>query len=250
MPPIIEFEDIAKLYSGSTFKALDEVSVKIDSGEQVAIIGPSGGGKSTLLNIMATLDAPTSGSYRFDGQTVFDSNQKFFGGPLRYLGQEWRNAKIRRDMGFVFQTPFMLGNLNVFDNLRTAYSINKGVAPLKSETMEILEQLGLADKAFDSTEKLSGGQRQRVAIGRALLPHPKVLFADEPTGSLDVNTSRSIIELLKEMCSEKGATLVLVTHNPEVAVKMHRCIGVRDGKIGRVWNSNLSEAELVKFLCL
>lgn len=195
--------------------ALKNINLEITQNESIGIIGRSGSGKSTLLNIMATLDNATSGEYIFKGN------------PACAL------SKIRREMGFVFQTPFMLSNFDVRYNISLPNIIQKkSMGCTKKDVNSMLGELDLSDRATYLSDMISGGQRQRVAIGRALIHKPSILFADEPTGSLDEYTSYKVMRLLKDACNGAGSTFVLITHNTEIAKDFcERIIGISNASI-------------------
>jgi putative ABC transport system ATP-binding protein len=195
------------------------LSVKIGRGEIVAIMGPSGSGKSTLMNILGCLDHPTSGEYMLDGAKVSDMRDD----DLATI----RNHKV----GFVFQSFNLLARATALANvelpLRYA-GIGKG---RKDRAREALVSVGLGDRITHRPNELSGGQQQRVAIARALINNPAILMADEPTGNLDTRSGKEIMELLKNLNKERGTTLIIVTHDPEVAAQTQRVIHIRDGVV-------------------
>jgi putative ABC transport system ATP-binding protein len=219
--PIIELRDVSKLYGfgDATNLALDEVNLTIEEGEFVAIMGPSGSGKSTLMNIIGLLDRPTHGNYLLNGRSVDRLRPS-------------RRAKARRDtIGFVFQSFNLLPKLNVIENvgLPLAY---KGV-PLNKRIKNaenILERVGMRDRAFYYPKQLSSGQTQSAAIARALVNNPRIIIADEPTGNLDSAASRLVMELFAEI-HRTGSTILLVTHNPELTRYASRVVYVHDGSI-------------------
>ncbi len=221
-PAMIEMSHINKLYgSGDTLvRALDDVDLTITPGEFVAVIGPSGSGKSTCMNMLGCLDVPTSGSYRFWDLEV---------GKLK--GDEL--AMLRRHyIGFVFQSFNLLGRTNAIDNVELPL-VYKGVprGQRKELAMKALAQVGLAERADHTPAQLSGGQQQRVAVARALVSEPSLLLADEPTGNLDTTTTAEIMGLLTRLNKERGLTIVMVTHEPEVAAYASRIIEFVDGRI-------------------
>lgn len=238
---LVEMRGVYKQYPGSALGqyALYNIDLAIAEGEVIAIVGRSGSGKSTLLNILATLDEGTAGTYRFDGQLVsalWRSSAIGWRVSLRNLRRrvrkEFLNARIRRRMGFVFQTPFMLSNFTVQQNVSLPWWIGHGVPPPAHCVSSMLSSLGLQTEARKTAELISGGQRQRVAIGRALLNEPRIVFADEPTGSLDIATADEVMTHLRAVCAKNGAALVLVTHQPETALKFaERILVIADGQI-------------------
>ena len=219
--PIIELQDVSKLYGfgDATNIALDEVSLNIDEGEFVAVMGPSGCGKSTLMNIIGLLDRPTHGYYTLQDRAV---------ARLRTT----QRAKARRDtVGFVFQSFNLLPRLTVLENVALPLAY-KGVSASRRTKMarNMLERVGLHDRAFYYPNQLSGGQAQCVAIARALVNDPKIIIADEPTGNLDSASSRLIMELLSEI-HKTGNTILFVTHNPELTRYATRVVYMHDGSV-------------------
>ena len=224
MSALIEFQSVCKYYQmgDTTVKAADHISFQIQKGEFVAIVGQSGSGKSTCMNIIGCLDVPTSGAYLLDGQDVgrMDRNQL---------------AEIRNKMlGFIFQQYNLLPKLNLQENVEVPL-MYAGVP--KAERHErarlALELVGLGDKLKHKPMQLSGGQQQRVSIGRALMNAPAVVLADEPTGNLDSKNSQEIVELLKMSNKKYGQTLVIITHDENIALQAHRVIAIEDGRITR-----------------
>lgn len=220
---VIKLQDVSKLYGfgDATTVALEDVELEIEKGEFVAIMGPSGSGKSTLLNIIGLLDRPTAGLYQLDGRSVEKLRPN-------------ARAKARRDkIGFVFQSFSLLPKLKVIDNvaLPLAYKGRLLGRRLKM-AHNMLERVGLADRAFFLPSQLSGGQVQRVAIARALINEPSIIIADEPTGNLDSASSRLVMELLKEI-HDMGNTVLMVTHNPELTRYASRVLYMYDGNIER-----------------
>lgn len=202
------------------YEVLKNVNVQIKSGECVAIMGKSGSGKSTLMHILACLDEPTSGSISFDGKD-FSS-----------LNEAKRNRLRNEKFGFVFQQFFLNGRDTVFDNVALPLMI-RGAAnsDLKTNAMESLKAVGLDDKAKKNAKDLSGGEKQRVCIARALVGNPNVIFADEPTGNLDSITGETVENLLLQLNKEKRITLIIVTHDEDLAKKCERIIEIKDGEI-------------------
>jgi len=218
---MIAFNDLRKVYvmGEEHVAALDGVSLEIASGEYVAIVGPSGSGKSSLMNILGGLDRPTSGTYAFAGEDVgsFDDDQL----------AEFR----RRRIGFVFQSFQLLPRLTALQNVELPM-IYAGVAPAerRDRARAMLHRVGLGSRMGHKPTQLSGGQQQRVAIARALANAPDLLLADEPTGALDTQTGQEVLALFRELNAE-GLTLVVVTHDPEVAGEARRQVAFRDGHI-------------------
>jgi len=219
--PLVEFSDIYKIYTmGDTeIHALDGVSFSVHKGEFLAIIGQSGSGKSTCMNIIGCLDVPTSGTYLLNGTDVstLSDNQL---------------AEIRNEMlGFIFQQYNLLPKLNVLDNVKLPL-MYRGLKDSEqtARAMEALDRVGLRDKCRHKPSQLSGGQQQRVSIARALAGSPSVILADEPTGALDSKTSREVMDFLAEL-NQNGNTIILITHDNSIAATAKRVIRVHDGKI-------------------
>jgi putative ABC transport system ATP-binding protein len=220
--PLLYLEGISKIYgSGDTeVKALDGIDLVINEGEFVAVMGSSGSGKSTCMNILGCLDKPTDGRYEFHGVEV---------GSLSADEQ----ALLRRGfIGFVFQSFNLIPRTSAIENVELPL-IYRGVrrSERRKMAMRSLELVGLAERAHHSPSQLSGGQQQRVAIARALVTNPSVLFADEPTGNLDSTRSAEIMSLLQNLNEEQGITIVMVTHEPDIAMATKRAIIFRDGRV-------------------
>lgn len=221
MAHLIEFKDIYKIYEmgDQEVHALDGISFTVDKGEFAAIIGTSGSGKSTCMNIIGCLDVPTRGTYLLNGKDVGKMNNDEL-------------AEIRNEMlGFVFQQYNLLPKLNVIDNVKLPL-LYSGMAESEQSkrAMAALERVGLADKCKNKPSQLSGGQQQRVSIARALAGNPSVILADEPTGALDSRTSKEVIDFFKQL-NESGNTIVLITHDNSIAAQAKRVIRIQDGKI-------------------
>jgi putative ABC transport system ATP-binding protein len=218
---MIQLDQVTKRFSGRTqVTALDAVSVTIARGELVSIVGPSGSGKSTLLNLVGALDRATSGVVTVDGE------------PLAGLSEDGL-TRLRRDkIGFIFQFFNLLPTLTCLENVALPLHL-RGWARKKAveRAGDLLALVGLEDRLTHRPEELSGGQRQRVAIARALSIHPPILLADEPTGNLDSRTGQEILALIHRLHAELGSTVVIVTHDDEVAESCERTIGLRDGRI-------------------
>lgn len=204
---------------------LDDINFSIDRGDTVAIVGASGSGKSTLLALMAGLDAPTSGSVEIDGE------------PMSALDEDGR-ARVRgAQVGFVFQNFQLLPSLTALENvmlpleLRAGRAANHDVASIETRATQILQQVGLGERLGHYPRQLSGGEQQRVALARAFVTHPSLLFADEPTGNLDTRTGQAIIELLFELNRAAGTTLVLVTHDEQLAVRCTHTLRLDGGRL-------------------
>lgn len=219
MSAIMALTDITKIYKtgDENTVALDKISLDIQEGEFVAIMGPSGSGKSSLMHIIGLLDTATKGKYCLNGQDVSKlSNAK--------------QAEIRNnEIGFVFQQFNLLPRTTVVDNILLPTIYGKIENPEKRAD-ELVEEVGLGDKKHNKSNQLSGGQIQRVAVARALVMNPSIILADEPTGNLDTKTSSEIMNLFKEI-NDKGATIVLITHEAEIAKYAKRVIRLLDGKI-------------------
>ena len=221
MEHLIELKDVYKIYhmGDEDVHALDGVSLTIDKGEFVAIVGQSGSGKSTAMNIIGCLDVPTSGTYHLGGVDVstMDDDQQ---------------AEIRNKMlGFIFQQYNLLPRLNLMENVEVPLIYaNISRAERHRMAQEVLEKVGLGDKLKNLPNQLSGGQQQRVSIARALVRNPAVILADEPTGALDSHTGREVIGMLQQLHRE-GHTVVLITHDNSIAVQAERIIRLEDGQV-------------------
>lgn len=218
--PIILADDVHKSYGrGQTrFDALKGVSFAISEGESIAILGKSGSGKSTLMHIMALLDAPSSGRIKLENVDT------------RTLKGRRLNRTRNKTFGFVFQQFFLIPNASVLDNVTLPLKIaGVGAAERKRRGLAALEQLELADKAKNKAVNLSGGQKQRVVIARALVNNPRIIFADEPTGNLDSKTGAVVEDILFELNREHGITLIVVTHDEDLAARCDRQLRIRDG---------------------
>ncbi len=219
--PLVELRNVSKIYQlgDEEIRALDDVSLDIDAGEFISIIGPSGSGKSTLMHILGCLDSPTHGTIKLDGVMIERASPR----ELAAI----RNRKI----GFVFQFFNLLPKLSVTQNVELPM-IYSGIPgkERRDRAMAALEAVGMANRARHRPSQLSGGQQQRAAIARALVNNPRIVFADEPTGNLDSHTGDAILQLFRKL-SQEGRTIVLVTHDPEIAAVTPRRIEIRDGKI-------------------
>lgn len=217
---ILQTTNLKKIYgSGDTaVHALDGVNFTVDKGEFVAIVGTSGSGKSTLLHMLGGLDHPTSGNVVVDGKDIFS------------LKDEELTIFRRRKIGFVFQNYNLVPVLNVYENIVLPIQLD-GNIPDKNHVHEIIETLGLEKKEQNLSNNLSGGQQQRVAIARALAAKPAIVLADEPTGNLDSKTSQDVLGLLKVTSRKFNQTVVMITHNEEIAQLADRIIRIEDGQI-------------------
>ena len=214
----VEIKDLYKSYEKGKIKALNGINLTIKEGEFVSIIGPSGSGKSTLLNMLGALDIPDSGVINVAGKDL-KSDKKL-------------NKFRAEQIGFIFQLHNLIPNINVRENIEIPmYTQKLSSSKMKERALKLLEDVGLYDKADILPNKLSGGERQRVAIARALANNPSIILADEPTGSLDSKTSNKILKLLINLHKDKKATLIIVTHDMDVAKLADRYIEVLDGKI-------------------
>ena len=220
----IQLSGIKKIYQigDQEVAALNGIDLDIKKGEFAALMGPSGSGKSTLMNILGCLDRPTVGSYRLDGEEVAN------------LGDDARAITRNRKIGFVFQNFNLLSRISTLDNVALPL-VYAGVGHREREerAMHYLEAVGLADRKDHQPNELSGGQRQRVAIARALVNDPRIIMADEPTGNLDTKSTGEIMEIFHRMHEEEGRTIILVTHEPDIAACASRQLLVRDGVITR-----------------
>lgn len=217
---ILEAKQLKKIYgSGPTaVHAIDNVSLTVDRGEFVAVVGTSGSGKSTFLHMLGGLDRPTSGCVTIDDKKIFE------------LKEEELTIFRRRKIGFVFQNFNLVSMLNVYENIVLPIQLD-GNKPDKKYIKQIIQMLGLESKLQDFPNQLSGGQQQRVAIARALATKPSIVLADEPTGSLDSKTSQDVIGLLKVTGEKFNQTIIMITHNEELAQLADRIIHIEDGKI-------------------
>lgn len=219
---VIEAKNIKKSYgkNETKFDALKGVDLKVEKGESVAIIGKSGSGKSTFMHILALLDQPTSGDIYLNGKNVTSIRKKVL------------NKTRNEEFGFVFQQFFMNAKGTVLNNVLLPLKIG-GISGSKRKKMALdaLKAVGLEDKVQNKANNLSGGQKQRVCIARALVNNPQIIFADEPTGNLDSATGKKIEELLFDLNKNKGITLIIVTHDPDLAARCDRQVHVRDGLI-------------------
>ncbi len=232
--PLVEFRDIYKIYKmgDGEVRALDGVSFSIYENEFVAIIGQSGSGKSTCMNIIGCLDVPTSGEYLLKGTDV------------SHLTDD-EQAEIRNQtLGFVFQQYNLLPKLSILDNVKLPL-LYKGLKEHEQNerAMEALKRVGIADKSHHKPSQLSGGQQQRASIARALAGSPSVILADEPTGALDSRTSKEVIDFLIEL-NNQGNTIILITHDNTIAARAKRVIRIHDGKI--IYDGNALLDEIIK----
>ena len=217
MEGFVCLKDITKIYQMGEveIRAVDGVNFEIEKGEFVVIVGPSGAGKTTVLNLLGGMDTATSGTILVDGQDITKYNERQLTGYRR------------DDIGFVFQFYNLVPNLTAKENVELALQICKD--PLDAQT--VLQDVGLGHRLDNFPAQLSGGEQQRVSIARALAKNPKLLLCDEPTGALDYNTGKSILKLLQDMCREKGMTVIVITHNSALAPMADRLIKIKNGKV-------------------
>jgi ABC-type lipoprotein export system ATPase subunit len=243
--PLLKLASITKRYespgNAGSLTILDNISFELAAGDSLAIVGPSGSGKSTLLQIIGTLDQPTSGTVTLDGQ---DLNQL----------DELQLAAVRnRDIGFVFQAHYLLPQCTVLENVlvptlaktprATAKASPKQTESAESRADRLLKRVGLAERASHRPAELSGGERQRVAVVRALINQPRLLLADEPTGSLDHASAQQLGQLLVELNREENVTLIVVTHARELAEKMAKMMALKDGRLEEALRQKNEETE-------
>ncbi|GAA5084637.1 ABC transporter ATP-binding protein [Nocardia iowensis] len=221
-PAMLELTGVTKEYrvGGQTVRALDDISLRIEPGEFTSIIGPSGSGKSTLLHLLGALDTPDSGSIRFQGNEIAT------------LDDESQSEFRRHRVGFIFQFFNLLPTLSAWENVAIPKLLDgTGLRKAKPHALELLDRVGLSDRANHRPAELSGGQMQRVAVARAMIMDPPLILADEPTGNLDSKTGASILELLGEIAGS-GNSVVMVTHDMGAVAYCDRAVTLRDGRIG------------------
>ena len=220
MKEFVVLQDITKIYKMGEIeiRAADNISFSIDKGEFVVIVGASGAGKTTVLNILGGMDTATSGKLLVDSEDITAYNSRKL--------TEYR----REDIGFVFQFYNLVPNLTALENVELALQICRD--PLDAK--EVLEEVGLGDRLNNFPAQLSGGEQQRVSIARALAKNPKLLLCDEPTGALDYNTGKSILKLLQNMCRERGMTVIVITHNQAIAPMADRLIHIKNGQVSQM----------------
>lgn len=220
MSKYIELQDVTKIYKMGEVEiaAADGITFGVEKGEFAVVVGPSGAGKTTVLNILGGMDTASGGSVWVDGEDV-----------AKYSNRQL-TAYRRDDIGFVFQFYNLIPNLTALENVELALQICKD--PLDAQ--EVLRGVGLGDRLFNFPAQLSGGEQQRVSIARALAKNPKLLLCDEPTGALDYNTGKSILKLLQDTCREQGMTVILITHNLAIAPMADRVIQIKNGKVSKI----------------
>ena len=217
---LVRVVDLCKVYNPgeNEVRALDHVNLEIHKGEFVAIIGQSGSGKSTFMNMLGCLDVPTSGKYYLNGTDVSTMKDNDL------------SVVRNKEIGFIFQGFNLIPNLTALENVELALQICKD--PLDAK--KVLEDVGLGDRLDNFPAQLSGGEQQRVSIARALAKNPKLLLCDEPTGALDYNTGKAILKLLQNMCRERGMTVIVITHNQALAPMADRLIHIKNGQVSHM----------------
>lgn len=220
MEDFVKLENITKVYKMGEveIRAANNINFSIKKGEFVVIVGPSGAGKTTVLNILGGMDTATSGKLIVDGEDITAYNAKKLTGYRR------------EDIGFVFQFYNLVPNLTALENVELALQICR--EPLDAK--EVMEEVGLGDRLDNFPAQLSGGEQQRVSIARALAKNPKLLLCDEPTGALDYNTGKAILKLLQNMCRERGMTVIVITHNQALAPMADRLIHIKNGQVSKM----------------
>ena len=220
----VKLENVAKIYKMGEveIRAVDGVDFSINKGEFVIVVGPSGAGKTTVLNILGGMDTATKGDVLVDGENIATYSQRQLTGYRR------------DDIGFVFQFYNLVPNLTAKENVELALQICKD--PLNAQ--EVLEEVGLGERLNNFPAQLSGGEQQRVSIARALAKNPKLLLCDEPTGALDYQTGKAILKLLQDMCREKGMTVIVITHNSALTPMADRVIKIKNGKVSRMYEND------------
>lgn len=230
----VELVDVVKEYKSEelSIKAADGINFSIEKGEFVVVVGPSGAGKTTVLNILGGMDTATSGKMMVDGEDIAKYNKKKL------------TTYRRLDVGFVFQFYNLVPNLTALENVELAAQICK--EPLDAN--EVIEHVGLGERKNNFPAQLSGGEQQRVAIARALAKNPKLLLCDEPTGALDYETGKTILKLLSDTCREKNVTVIVITHNQAIAPMADRVIKIKNGKVTSVkTNDNPTDVSKIEW---
>ena len=230
----VKLENVSKVYGSGEVKivAVDHISFEINKGEFVVVVGPSGAGKTTVLNILGGMDKATSGHVLVDGVDI-----------AKYSSRQLTGYR-REDIGFVFQFYNLMQNLTALENVELALQICKD--PLDAKT--VLEEVGLGERMYNFPAQLSGGEQQRVAIARALAKNPKLLLCDEPTGALDYVTGKSILKLLQDTCHKKGMTVIVITHNSALTPMADRIVRIRNGRVAEmIQNENPTPVEEIEW---
>jgi len=225
MKDFVKLNDVKKIYKMGEVEiaAADGIDFEISQGEFAVVIGPSGAGKTTVLNILGGMDTASSGTITVDGEDITHYNPRQL------------TAYRRDDIGFVFQFYNLIPNLTALENVEMALQICKD--PLDAKT--VLEEVGLGERLDNFPAQLSGGEQQRVSIARALAKNPKLLLCDEPTGALDYNTGKAILKLLQDTCRNRGMTVVLITHNSAIAPMADRIIKIKNGRVSRMTENEI-----------
>lgn len=225
MRDFVKLDNVKKIYKMGEVEiaAADGIDFEIAQGEFAVVIGPSGAGKTTVLNILGGMDTATSGTITVDGEDITHYNPRQL------------TAYRRDDIGFVFQFYNLIPNLTALENVEMALQICK--EPLDAKT--VLEEVGLGERLDNFPAQLSGGEQQRVSIARALAKNPKLLLCDEPTGALDYNTGKAILKLLQDTCRNRGMTVVLITHNSAIAPMADRTIKIKNGRVSRMTENEI-----------
>lgn len=234
MEAYVKLENVTKIYRMGEIeiRAADGIDFEIMKGEFVVIVGPSGAGKTTVLNVLGGMDTATSGSIWVDGKDISKYNQRELTGYRR------------DDIGFVFQFYNLISNLTALENVELALQICRD--PLGARS--VLKDVGLGDRMKNFPAQLSGGEQQRVSIARALAKNPKLLLCDEPTGALDYNTGKAILKLLQDMCRERGMTVIVITHNSAIAPMADRVLKIKNGKVSSMTvNENPISVETIEW---
>lgn len=234
MSHFVEVKDVKKIYRMGEveIKALDGVDFHIEKGEFVVIVGQSGAGKTTVLNILGGMDTCTSGTVMVDGREISEFNNRAL------------TSYRRDDIGFVFQFYNLVQNLTALENVELALQICKD----HLDAEKVLENVGLKDRKMNFPSQLSGGEQQRVAIARALAKNPKILLCDEPTGALDYHTGKEVLKLLQDTCKKMGMTVIVITHNMAIAPMADRIIRMKNGKIAEITiNENPKDVSLIEW---
>ena len=219
----VKLKNVTKIYQMGEvqIRAVDGIDFSIDKGEFVVVVGPSGAGKTTVLNILGGMDKASGGEVLVDGKDIAGYSQKQLTGYRR------------NDIGFVFQFYNLVPNLTALENVELALQISRN--PLDAKT--VMQEVGLGDRLNNFPAQLSGGEQQRVSIARALAKNPKLLLCDEPTGALDYQTGKAILKLLQDMCRERGMTVIVITHNSDLTPMADRVIRIKNGKVSEMYRN-------------